>query len=459
MTQYFVRHDGTQTNKANALEGGAAAKALSIAGFNGETFAAGDEIIFERSGYYTARINFTGTGTADSPITLRGPGPAEHERALGRVSGVNGMVVTGNYLHVKNFHMIADSDDCFITAVGSGDAGDGYTVKYFDCVAENSNGDGFGTGSNGSSTTECEWIRCEARRIVGANNQGFTNHDDQRTILTDCKTTKECETAMTVIGNSCIVNGGEFYAYDVVFFASNACNLVVNNAIGVADVLSTTRLMRVSVDGSRITFNNCDLRHMASSTNFNSLVNNNVQITINGGTFYYEGLNTSAFEYATAGAVGGIVRFTGGCRITVGTMGLRFIRTLATGGAFRIDGCIIDLSRIAAAGNIVFLESRTTSNALLNWIRGNLILGDVPDNFVFARVNDGTVSGLDVANNTFVGLIGTNTDCIASSLSSATAALTVHLVGAMNTIPVFGNWRQPAQLSQHDFAQMTESNN
>lgn len=424
MPRYYVRHDGTQTNKSAALLGGVAAAALSIAGLNASAFLPGDEIYLERSGVYTTNITFNHTGTADNPIVLTGPGPDDSSRAKFKVSGVIGALITGNYIHVKNMHIIADSDDCFMTAVGSGDAGDGRTIKYYDCVAENTNGDGFGTGSNGSSTTQCEWIRCEARLIIGANNQGFTNHDNQRTTLTDCKTTPSCETAMTFIGDECIVNGGEFYAYDTVFFASGGCALTINNAKGYVDALTSTRLVRASNAATRIVFNDCELYHMASSTNFNSIVGDDVQITFNGGSFYYEGTNTSAFEFGT-GAAGSLVQFTGGCRVSVGNMGLRFIRTLTTGGAFRFDGCIVDLSRASAAGSIVFLESRTTSNALLNWIRGCLILGDVPDSFVFARINDGTVSSLDVFNNTFVGLVGSNTDCIATSLSSATATLTV----------------------------------
>lgn len=421
---YYVRHDGTQTNKANAIRGGVASQALSVAGFNGETFSPGDEIIFERSGVYTSVIQVSGNGTAAAPIVVRGPGPAESQHAVVQVSGQNGISVTGNHLQVKNFSVTADSDKCFY--VGSNSGIGGYTVKFVDCIAvANPGGDGFGTNSVASDATEWECVRCEARAITGVNNQGFTSHVDQLTLLTDCKTTIACETAMTMIGAETIVDGGEYYAFDTVFKFGQQCAGIINGAIGVADGASTARLVAVDSDGTHVTFNDCTLRHESASTTNNSLTNSDVSITFNGGSLTYSGGATSGFEWATSGAAGGVLRFTGGCVIKLKAMGARLARTNTAGGAIILDRVILDLSEVSGTGTIIALEVRNTSNGLKSSITNSLIIGPVPSNFVVMRMLDNTVSPVEIFNNTFANIAGTGSDVIASLLSTATAAISI----------------------------------
>lgn len=425
MAIYYVRHDGTQTNKANALLGGVAALALSVAGFNAESFSPGDEIIFERSGYYTSVIQINDSGVDGNPIIYRGPGALESQHAQIRVAGQNGISITGNYIHVKNFSIWATSDKCVFIATNSGNLGAGLTVKVYDCIAQaNSNGDGFGIGSTASDTSQVEFIRCEARAIIGTNNQGFTNHVDQGMVLTDCRTTRDCETAMTVLGSWCVVNGGEFHAYDTVFKNGQTCLLTVNNAIGVAGYATTARLFSVDTDGTDMIFNNCTLRQELISTTNNSLVNNTVSVTINGGSLTMEGTPTSLIEWTTSGAAGGVFRMRG-VHLIVGNIGARLLRTNTAGGAIEIDRCIIDIRNMTGSGVQILFELRNTSNGLRSRIANNLVLGNVLSSFVFARVQDACVSPLDIYNNTFVGIKGASSDVIASLLSTATATITI----------------------------------
>lgn len=423
MTTYYVRHDGTQTNKANAVVGGSASQALSLAGFNGETFAAGDEIIFERSGPYTGVIQVAGTGTAEAPIVVRGPGPLEAQHAVVNVTGQNGISITGDHLHVKNFSISATDNKCVFIGNASGIGG--YTVKVFDCIAvQNAGGDGFGTNSTASDVSEVEFVRCEARAITGLNNQGFTHHVDQKIILTDCRTTRACEYAMVMIGNECIVNGGEFFAIDTIFQFGDACIATLNNVTAVADVGANSRLITIGTDGTRATFNNCDLKQLAPSTRNNSLINNSVGITFNGGRLEYAGGATSGFEWSTAGASGGVLTFRG-VRITLGTMGARFARTLTSGGAVVVEGCLIDMRRVAGGATINVFEIRNTSNGLLSSFTANVVIGNDLANLVFVRCPVSMVSPVLVANNVFVGILGANADVILNQLGTATATITV----------------------------------
>lgn len=423
MTTYYVRHDGTQTDKANATGGGAPGDALSLAGFNAETFAAGDEIIFERSGTYTGVIQVAGTGTLAEPIVVRGPGANESEHAVVSVTGQNGISITGSHLHVKNFSISCNSDKCVFIGNASGIGG--YTVKVFDCIAvQNPAGDGFGTNSAAADVTECEFIRCEARAITGANNQGFTNHVDQKMILTDCRTTRACEFAMVNIGAECIVNGGEYYASDTVFQFGEQCTGIINNAVAVADVSTQSRLFTISNDGTHLTLNNCTLKQLAPSTRNNSLINNTVSITINGGSFEYSGTNTSGFEWGTAGAAGGVLAFRG-VRITLGRIGARFLRTLTTGGAVVFDRCFIDLRNMTSASVINFAEIRNTSNGLQSSFTNNIIMAGEVASQVFVRCPTGMVSNVRFWNNVIYGFKGSNADVILNQLGSATAAITV----------------------------------
>lgn len=425
MTTYYVRHDGTQTNKANAVIGGAAAFALSVAGFNAESFSPGDEIIFERSGAYTSVIQINDSGVEGNPIIYRGPGALEEQHAQIRVAGQNGISITGNYIHVKNFSIWATSDKCIFIAAASGNAGDGMTIKVFDCIAQaNSNGDGFGTNSVASDTSEVEWIRCEARAVVGTNNQGFTNHVDQHMILTDCKTTPECETAMVMVGASCIVNGGEFHAFGTVIQAGQNCNTTVNDAILVAGYASTARLFSVDTDLTAIIFNDCTLKHLAPSTTNNSLVNNTVSVTINGGTFETSAAPTALIEWATSGANGGVFRMNG-VHLIIREMGARFLRTNTAGGAVEITGCIIDLSNVTGSGVQIAFEIRNTSNGLRSIFANNLCIGNQLTSFVFLRMLDACVSPVDIYNNTFVAFNGVTSDVISAQQTSQTNAVRV----------------------------------
>ena len=422
MTTYYVRHDGTQTVKANALVGGAAALALSVAGFNAETFVAGDTIIFENSGTYTTPIVFAATGTALAPITIQGPAADERNHADVKVTGANGITVTGSHLRVRNFNLWGNSDKCIY--IGNSSGVGGYTIKIYDCIAmENAGGDGFGTNSTANDASEVEWIRCEARAITGANNQGFTNHIDQKTIMTDCSTTSACETAMTMIGNYCEVNGGSFIATDVVFYASQGCQLVVNDATGLANT-ALARIFKVDLSG-QIIFNDCTLSHLAPSVTNNSIVNDNVSVIINGGTFNYSATPTSGVEWATSGP-NALLKFAKGVVINMIAMGARLARTNASGGNIIVQGAFINCADVGGSGTRVLFEIRNTSNGALSVFSGNVVIGPTPANFFVWRQPISGTSPIFVCHNAFMNITGSGSAVLSNQLATATAVWSVY---------------------------------
>lgn len=416
MPTYFVRHDGTQTSKANALQGGAAARALSVAGFNGETFSAGDEIIFENSGTYTSAATISATGTAALPIIVRGPSATD--RPVLQPSTGACFRATGDYIHVKNFQGIGIDDDCFAVGPNSGTAGDGYTVKFYDCLAvSNSADDGFGSASPGSDASKFEFVRCEARAITGAANQGFTCHDNQDLLMTDCVTTSACETAIGVIGNSCTVNGGIFYATADIFYIAQGCIVTVNDADLYATPSSNSAIGDLNDSGSSLYINDCYCEVSATSTGHTDIKATGQVIEFNGGTLKYAGTGTSGFEYTADGTV----RFVNGCRIILsGAMGLRFLRNVAGGGVFVVDSCTIDLSAVTGTTTRVIFEARNTSNGLGSALVNSLILGGSPQNCTIVRTADACVATIDIFNNVFDGILATSNACYRTLKTTAT---------------------------------------
>lgn len=397
MTTYYVRHDGTQTNKANALFGGTPARALSVAGFNGETFAPGDEIIFENSGTYTSSITFGQTGSASAPIVVRGPSIDNRPLIQPSSSGV-GIRATGDHLRVMYFQAIGNGDDCFSVGAGSGKADDGYTVKFSDClVLSNSTDDGFGASSPGSDDSQFEYIRCEARAVTGAGNQGFTNHDDQLMRLTDCVTTATCETGIGVIGNGVEINGGTFRATTDVIFAGQGCQVVANNASFYADAASTSELFDLNQAGTSVILNDCYCEVTATSTGAAAIKASGQLIRFNGGRLVYAGTGTSGFEYTADGTV----EFTGGVEIVLkGAMGARLLRNVAGGGIIIVDRASIDVSALTGTTTRVIFEWRNTSNGVGSRFCNALIVGPAPQNLIVTRTADGCVATLDIFNNT-----------------------------------------------------------
>ncbi|MGE0289530.1 MAG: hypothetical protein AB7I42_26075 [Bradyrhizobium sp.] len=397
MTTYYVRHDGTQTNKANAKFGGAAARALSVSGFNNETFAAGDEIIFENSGTYTSSITFGQTGTAAAPIVMRGPAVDNRPLIQPSSSGV-GIRATGEHLRVMYFQAIGNGDDCFSVGANSGKDGDGYTVKFSDCLTvSNSTDDGFGASSPGSDDSQFEYIRCEARAVTGAGNQGFTNHDDQLMRLTDCVVTETCDTALGVIGAGCEINGGTYRAITDVIFASQGCQVVANNANFYADAAATSELVDLNSADTSVTFNDCYCEVTATSTGASAVKAAGQFIRFNGGRLVYAGTGTSGFEYTADGTI----EFIGGVEIElVGAMGARLLRNVAGGGKIIVDRASIDVSRLTGTTTRVIFEWRNTSNGLGSRFCHNLIVGPAPQNLIVTRTADGCVATVDIFNNT-----------------------------------------------------------
>jgi hypothetical protein len=74
MATYYVRHDGSAANKAAATGPASTASAcMSLKTFNGETFSAGDTVIFSsRGGNFTALCVIPSSGSSGSPIVYRG---------------------------------------------------------------------------------------------------------------------------------------------------------------------------------------------------------------------------------------------------------------------------------------------------------------------------------------------------------------------------------------------------
>ena len=75
MATYYVRADGTAANKGAATSASSASTSLSIAGYNAETFSAGDIIIIsDAGGVYRAEMNPPSSGTAENHIVHEADG-------------------------------------------------------------------------------------------------------------------------------------------------------------------------------------------------------------------------------------------------------------------------------------------------------------------------------------------------------------------------------------------------
>lgn len=427
METYFVRADGVLTDKSLATEAlydGTGATALSPAGLNANsgTWGPGDVIRIEDDDVYDTQLTIAGFGTEAAPIIVRGPSTSR--RAQISVSGAQAcMALDGQYIYAYFFTGSGEEDgggdDCFVVLPGSGNAGSGYTIKYIDCdVLVNDGGDGFGIASAVSDTSEAECIRCVVAAVTGATNQGFTCHDSQRLKLTDCETTAACLIGVAPVGAYCQVNGGTFRGIEESFYIANGVLMEVNGATVYADAATTSSIVDVN-GASTFIANDCNIHHLAPSTNSSNVKDAGGSATFNGGTYTYSATGTSGWEYAPNGTVNFLdVDFT------FINMGARFLRNNAAGGVWTIKRCTVDLSAIAGSGVRIMFESRNTSGSDACEAIGNLwIGGGLPNDFHLIRASVGMVGTLDIHHNTFYGMDGTG-NCFWNQLATGTGAIT-----------------------------------
>jgi hypothetical protein len=197
---YYVRADGSAANKGIAVGPASdATKCLSMSGFNGETFSAGDTVYFSaQGGDYTNQCTIPSSGTAIADITFEGlldggGGSKPLIDVSASAASPNGIKLSAiNYVAVKNFRIKGSGGAAaFYFRDSSGTAGAGYTVKGRDIDvisnygASTGNSDGFSSGEYLGSDDQAEFWnitadKCRTNPADGSSHQCFALHENSK---------------------------------------------------------------------------------------------------------------------------------------------------------------------------------------------------------------------------------------------------------------------------------------
>lgn len=278
MATYYVRENGS-ASKSDARVGGDDAYAMSVQVFSVNSFSSGDVIIFEDNEPFTQQLVFDIGGSEGNPVVYMGPSATSKASVdVSASSGTAGIVITGDYIEVRNFQVTSNQANCFSVTDNSGTAGDGYTVHIYDSVAlaNNGGGDGFSITYGATGLGDLECTRCETRAIYGSGDQGFTHHQEQRMILNQCSSTSATQLPLAPTGSTMTINGGVFESggnMSDTIIVDGGASLVANDATFIAQGTGTSSgiFSLGSGEQNSITLNNCTLTQSSSAVGQNIL--------------------------------------------------------------------------------------------------------------------------------------------------------------------------------------------
>lgn len=422
MAKYRCSPIGTQVNKANALfvegERYTASNSLSVSGFNAETFNPGDEIVFDGSnGNYVSTIAIPNGGAADMPVFVRG----EHGPAvpfIGVTGASIGLLAEHSHIRVSNFRGQSETGGCFVVDPTANGHLTGIRFADLTCEAT-TNADAFGVVSVPSDTTHMIWERCLAKDIPGAGNQGFTMHSDQTAEAIDCRTSRECRTAISNASSGLlVVTRGEFDA-----------NVEINNSGGTGGVWFKEakinknsgygRLFDLTDNLSR--YSDCDITIPSNLASTSYCRSASTRAIVERCNILNQADLSYTFDFITGGAMDFL--FNTIQMDDMGTCWARDGNTTTVGGQLNMIGNVVDFTNHTASGD-EFLCYRSTANTTLSMIAGNVFKNSRSANSLhLVQLTAGATIHIDFMNNLCKDMDSPGNDMIDNDTGSATAVI------------------------------------
>ncbi len=243
MATYYCRQDGTAANKAAATSSDSASTSMSVTTFNGETFSAGDTIVFSsKGGNFTTTITVPSSGSpgAGNQITYMGEPGFEANMSSGGFDQ-NGQ----SYINVD-----------YMTYSGSGTTGFHF--------------DGSGTG-----------IETNDLIVTSSGNQGF-QHDNTVSVTHNNPTISNCtdECISTHGSPTVVVNNGNLpNDGNACFNMIDTPNITFNNTV-FKSTLSTCKTVQPTNSGGVFVFNGCVfIEHVDMNSRVHDWSNGNIYYT------------------------------------------------------------------------------------------------------------------------------------------------------------------------------------
>ena len=423
MASYYV----TQSGSGNGT-GVDASNTMSVSTFHIiSSFTAGDEILF--SGAFATEINISQGGIAGNPITYKGTNGSfvdDGTAATVTVSSSDDAIsIEANHVLLENFAVTNNgSGGCFAVSGSIDNASDANdSVHLRDCiaVANNGDGDGFAIKSASNSTTQATFTRCEAQSITGVGDQGFTNHNEQKSYLIDCSTTSTCQLPIAAVGDLIDINGGSFRnggeSSDLIY-VDGASSLVATDATFIAqgDGASANIFSTAADEVNSITLNNCNLTQSVSATGQNLLQG------LPGSGFYMQGGELNIDSTASAFIkilTDGVEVHLDDVDINIHTLGQKVISSGADASVI-VENSSIDYSDASYSAHTFIADNNTGSNTSYQ-ISNNVIHDGNDIGFIQTHLN--TLNTYSVSGNTFRDFTGSRALFESSDTSDNTGTL------------------------------------
>lgn len=356
---------------------------MSLDIFHQTEFTAGDIVLF--SGLFTDTISIDSGGTSNDPVIYKGTNDEfidDDTHAEVIVDNNNhAIIINTKHVLIENFsasNLSSENYSCFAISGdinNSQDADDSIHLRDCTAVENNGNGDGFSIISSPESTTKATFTRCQAKSITGPGDQGFTNHNNQKSFLIDCSSTSDCQLPIGCVGESVDIVGGIFRnggAGSDIIYVDGETTLTATDATFIAEGSGSSANIFSKSPGelNKIVLNNCSIHQNDSARGIN----------------YLDGLPGSGL-------------YMNGGEITIDSEAPAFIMTKSDEVTVHIDNVYINVLKSGAKTLISNSNSEIViENSTIDYSNSTLV------NYYFIHGGSGfKVSQYSIANNTFYG--------------------------------------------------------